>query len=217
MLIYRLLQYVAIVADLAIVVFLYYIFKAIKSFIKKEKLTFSEWIDNIGWDLDKLAGNFTKGILIVAAVAMLLTNTAVHQFVGVKNLKIKPEGTYCFYVEATRWGGKTYTLPAQVRVEKEIDEVAEGKSKTYTYYFIEKVFFSNGGYLDVDDSEPDEINEASTTWDKNDDEWQLVLLNEPAYSPDVEETNNATVLDMVYLLLESVSVFVFLYALFKRK
>ena len=217
MLIYRLLQYVAIVADLAIVVFLYYIFKAIKSFIKKEKLTFSEWIDNIGWDLDKLAGNFTKGILIVAAVAMLLTNTAVHQFVGVKNLKIKPEGTYCFYVEATRWGGKTYTLPAQVRVEKEIDEVAEGKSKTYTYYFIEKVFFSNGGYLDVDDSEPDEINEASTTWDKNDDEWQLVLLNEPAYSPDVEETNNATVLDIVYLLLESVSVFVFLYALFKRK
>ena len=133
------------------------------------------------------------------------------------NLKLKPEGTYCFYVEATRNYSKTYTLPAQIRIEKESEEVGEGKERTYTYYYIEKVIFSNGGYLDTGDLGSVEINEASYFYDNEDNEWELVLLNEHAYSPNVKETNNATWFDISFLSLEIISISILIYALFKNK
>lgn len=213
---YRLLEYISFVADFSIPIVLYYTYQAIKGFFKKQKMTFKEWVDEIGCELYNLAGKWSQIILIVSAVAMLITNTAVHQLIGINNLKLKPEGTYCFYVEATRNDGKTYTLPAQVRVEKETDEVKEGKRRTYTHYYIERVFFSNGGYLNTEYTDYVDINDSTYHYDGESD-WNLVLLNEHAYSPNVKETNNATWLDITFLSIETISISIILYALFKGK
>lgn len=214
---YRLLKYVSFVADFSILIFLYYIYQAIKSFFKKQKWSFKEWIDEIGCELYGIAGKWSQIILIISSIALLVTNTTIHQFVGINNLELKPEGTYCFYVEATSNSGKNYTLPAQIRIEKESEEVGEGKERTYTYYYIEKVVFSNGGYLNTEDLESVKINEATYFYDNDDNEWELVLLNEHAYSPDIKETNNATWFDITFLSLEIISISILLYALFKNK
>ena len=211
MFLYRLLKYISFVADFSILILIYYIWVGIK-----QKLSFSEWTSLIKYENSNLLGHYSQIILIIAAVAMLITNTAVHQLVGVNNLELKPEGTYCFYVEATRDGGKTYTLPAQIRIEKETDEVAEGKTRTYTYYHIEKVFFSNGGYLDTVDTDPVEINKSTYYYDGEND-WSLVLLNEHAYSPNVEETNNATWPELLFLIFESACIGILLYSLLKKE
>ena len=217
MFIYRLLGYVSNIASFICIITLgYYIFKAIRSSVKRERMSFKEWISDIKYEVQNFAGNFTNVFLIISLIATLLTNTAIHQLVGIHNLKLKPEGTYCFYVEAHRYGGKTYTLPAQIRVEKETDEVSEGKTRTYTYYYIEKVFFSNGGWLDAEDYEPDSINEPSYHYESKGDGWELVLLNEHAYSPNVEETNNADWFGITVMLLEVLSISFLLYALHQK-
>ena len=213
---YRLLKYISLVADFSILIILYYTYQAIKGFFKKQKWTFKEWIDEIGSEIYGLAGKWSQIILIVSSIALLLTNTTIHQFVGINNLKLKPEGTYCFYVEATSSYGKTYTLPAQIRIEKESEEVGEGKERTYTYYYIEKVVFSNGGYLNTEDLESVEINESSYFYDDEDNKWELTLLNEHAYSPNIKETNTATWFDITFLSLEIISMSILLYALFKN-
>ena len=216
MLIYRLLGYVSNIATfLCIITLGYYIFTAIRRLVKRERISFCEWIREIKYDVQNFAGSFTKVFLIVSLIATLITNTTIHHLVGIHNLKLKPEGTYCFYVEAQSYGGKTYTLPAQIRVEKETDEVND-KRKTYTYYYIEKVFFSNGGWLNTEDNEPVYINEPSYHYESGGDEWELVLLNEHAYSPYVEETNNASWLDMTFMFVEVLSISFLLYALCRK-
>jgi hypothetical protein len=214
---YRILRYISFVSSLAILLVLYYVFKAIKGLFTGNKYSFVEWIDEIGYELYSFPGKWSKVILITSFVAMLLTNTTVHQLVGINNLELKPEGTYCFYVKATSPTGKSYTLPAQIRIEKETDEVGE-KTRTRTYFYIQKVYFTNGGYLDTDDGEPDEIDQASYFYEDFDDyaSWDLVLLNEHAYSPYVHETNNADWLDLTFLSIETISFIIVLVALLRQ-
>jgi len=211
MFIYRLLRYVAIIADFSILIVIYYIWVGIK-----QKLSFSKWISLIKYENSNLLGHYSQIILIVVAIAMLNTNPAVHQLVGVNNLELKPEGTYCFYVEAMRDGGRTYTLPAQIRVENETHDVGEGKTRTYRHYYIERVFFSNGGYLDTVDTDSVDINESTSYYD-GEDYWSLVLLNEHAYSPNVEETNNATWPEILFLIFKSACIGILLYSLVKKE
>ena len=164
-----------------------------------------------------LAGNLTKNLIIISSVALLLTSPTIHQLVGINNIKLKPEGTYCFYVEAKKQGEKTYTLPAKIRIEEEREEVSENKERIYRFYYIEKVYFPNGGWLDTEDLDEVELNEASYFYDDNDDEWELTLLNEHAYTPEVAETNNATWIQIVFLSIGIASIIIVLYAISKRK
>jgi hypothetical protein len=80
------------------------------------------------------------------------------------------------------------------------------------------VYFTNGGYLDTDDGEPDEIDQASYFYENFDDyaSWDLVLLNEHAYSPYVHETNNADWLDLTFLSIETISFIIVLVALLRQ-
>lgn len=215
MFIYNIIETVSSIAvTLCTLTSVYYIWKMAKSFFQGQKLSFSDCIAPIRDLVGNLAGSITKPLLIVSLIATIITSTAIHQLVGVHNLQLKPEGTYCFYVEANRYGANTYVLPAQVRVEKDTEEVSEGKKRTFTYYYIEKVFFSNGGWLDTEESEPTEINESTYYYDYDaDDEWELVLLNEHAYSPYVPETNNADWLDITFLFIKVLSIGFSLFAL----
>jgi hypothetical protein len=85
MFLYRLLTYIAIPAVFPILVVLYYLYQIIKSLLKKRKRSLSAWIDQIGDEIHGLAGNYTTILLIVSVIAFLLTNTAVHQWVGINN------------------------------------------------------------------------------------------------------------------------------------
>lgn len=214
---YRLLEWLADIAFFPILIVLYYVFKAIQMHFKKQKWTFNEWIEVIGRELYGLAGNWSKNLIIASSIALLLTNPVIHHFVGINNLKIKPDGTYCFYVEATRNGSKTYTLPAQIRIEEYREDEDERTTRIYRYYYIERVFFSNGGYLNTEDLDDVDINKPTVFYDKDDNEWELVLLNEHAYTPEVKETNNVSWLSLSLLLIESVSIIIILYALSKSK
>lgn len=215
MILYRLLEYISFVADFSILIVLYYVFKVIKGWFQKDHWTFNEWIGTIGYELYEIAGKASNIIGIISVIALLLTNTTIHQLVGVNNLKLKPEGVYCFFVEVTKLGGETCTLPAQIRIEKETDD-SDDRTKAHKYYYIEKVFFSNGESIYVDDFEPDEIDEPSYYHDVYDNEWKLILLNEHAYSPEIKETNNANWFNIIFLLIEVLSISVILYALYKN-
>lgn len=217
MIFYRLLKWLADIAFFPILIVLYYVFKAIQGLFRKQKWTFNEWIEVIGRELYGFAGNWTKNLIIVSAIALLLTNPAIHQLVGINNIRIKPVGTYCFYVEATRNGSKTYTLPAQIRIEEYDEDEDEGRVRVYRYYYIERVYFSNGGYLDTDYLDDVDINKPAVFYDDDNNEWELVLLNEHAYTPEVKETNNASWLPMAFLFIEVVSIIIVLYALSKSK
>ena len=174
----------------------------------QDGFSFSTWMRSMKKGLQSFSrfmlGNLLLPALIVALVSTLISSTVLHQLIGIHNLELKPDGTYCFYVEAHRTGSSTYVLPAQIRVFNDVDK---GESE----YFIEKVYFSNGGWLDADDGESDAIGEPSYFYD-DDDEWSLTLLNQHAYSPYVTETNNANWLNITILLIQTISISLLLYA-----
>lgn len=207
---YRLLMLLsAFPVGLSVLFVAYSVYYAIKRKVQGTPFTFAKWIEWISIELSGFGG-YLKAVLIISLVAVFVTSPAVHQLVGVHNLELKPEGDYCFYVEATRNGSKTYTLPARVSVQKEYEEDHDGKSRSRKVYYIEKVFFSNGGWLDTWDTDPVAIGDSTLFLDEE-DEWDLVLLNEHAYSPYVNETNNAGFLDIAIVLLEALCVGFLLY------
>lgn len=217
MILFRLLRWTSGFAFFPILIVLYYGFKAVQGVFNGQKWAFNEWIEIVGHELYGLAGDWSRNIIIASLIALLLTNSAIHQLVGINNLNIEPDGTYCFYVAATKNGEKTYTLPAQIRVEEEHEEVDERTEKIYRYYFIERVYFSNGGYLDTEDLDAVKIDEPAIFYDNSDNEWELILLNKHAYTPEIKETNNASWVAIAFLIVEVSSIAVVLYALSKTK
>lgn len=183
----------------------------------KERKAFSDSVSDIDTFTKSNLGKYRSLLIVISLIGLLITSTAIHQLVGVHNLELKPEGTYCFYVEAQRQGSKTYVLPARVEVVKEEIDRDERSVTIRTYYYIKTVFFSNGGCLDVDDGETDPIGKPTDFWDiENDEDWELTLLNEHAYSPYVEETDNADWLDLTFLFLK-ITPHIFLLWLFIKK
>ena len=216
MFIYRLLKYASkFLIGACILVFGYYVWKAIRGIIKKD-FSVDIWLAGIRNEVDSWFGKYAKPLLIVALLSTLLTNTAVHQFFGIYNLKILPAGTYCFYVEASQFGEKNYTVPAAVKIEKETEEVGDNKERTYTYYYIERFFFSNGNEIELDVRDSVEINKSAYHIDSNGDEWELTLLNKHAYSPQIKETNNANWIIITFLSIEVISVLFLLFAMYRK-
>ena len=200
MLLYDLLNlFSGLVAIFSFLILVGYIFSFVKQVFKKENPSLSGWLNQMSRDTKEFRGNALLVVLVIALFGRLVAAPSVHQLIGVHDLTLKPDGTYCFYVEATPRGGKTYTLPAEVR-------------KSSGDYSIERVFFANGGYLSV--YEFAEIEERIGHYSKDDVDWDLVLLNEHAYSPMVIETDNATGKDVSLLVLEilPIAVFIFLFA-----
>lgn len=213
MLIYGFLK---VVAALALLLCAYTI---ICYLLNSRNMSFNTWSRQFQDNVSGFWGDIAKPFLILALIATLITNTAIHQIVGIHNLELKPDGVYCFYVEASRSSEKSYTLPAQILVVTESFEAGEGRNVNRRKYYIQQVFFSNGGYLDTNECESIEIGEACCYYDTNtDDEWDLVLLNEHAYSPHVVESNNANWLNTILLVVKLSSISFTLYVLcHKRK
>ena len=203
MLLYDLLNWgSAIVAFLCFWVFAYYAFSLLKQVLTKKKPSFRSWLGQISSDLKEIRKDYLLVVLVVALCGRLVAAPAIHQLVGVHDLTLKPDGTYCFYVEATPRGGKTYTLPAEIR-------------KSDGNYYIDRVLFSNGGCLSPNGIEA-EIGKCTSFTSKDEENWDLVLLNEHAYSPMVEETDNATKKHIFLLVLEVLPIAVFIVLLLRK-
>ena len=201
-----------LVAVVALFIIVGYIWTAIRDAFKEKKTSPFEWFENIKLDMQR-NGNQRKWALVLAFsfVAYLLTDSAIHQLVGIHNLEITPNGTYCFYVEASRSKGKTYTLPAQIRVDTEYYDVSPDKTEVRKEYYVEKVFFSNGGWLDFVNQDPVDIGKSAWFYE-NEEEWSIKLLNEHAYSPFVIETSNAETTDFLRLFAETAPILFLLFA-----
>ena len=215
MFIFNLLKYISYsLMGVCLLIFVCCVWKAIRSIIKRN-FSVNKWLVEIRSDLVDWFGNHAKWFLIAALLSILLTNTAVHQFVGIYNLKILPAGTYCFYVEAFQSDGKTYTVPAEVKIKKESEEIGD-KNRTYTYYYIERFFFSNGNEIELNVWDSVEINEPAYHIDLNGDEWNLTLLNKHAYSPQIKETNNVNRIDVTFLAIEVIPILFLLFAMYRK-
>ena len=88
---------------------------------------------------DKLSLQSSKIIAIVIHLFLIFTLLFGSNYFVIKNfdcddLRLMPDGTYCYYVKATNEKGKTYTLPANIQ-------------KTEGSYSVYNVYFDNGGYL----------------------------------------------------------------------
>jgi hypothetical protein len=109
-------------------------------------------------------------------------------------LEYENGGTYCYYVQVIPQYGDNavYTLPGQIRVE--VDEYDDGEKRHYNReYFIEKVFFDDGTYLDFTNNGEDTTLTGSVTLeDQYEEEWKCTIINEHAYSSEFKETTHVT-------------------------
>lgn len=145
--------------------------------------------------------------LIFSMIAVVFTNAAAQEVLGIYNIELKPSGTYCYYVNIKNEKYE-YTLPAQIRIEHYSTDYFNGsleRHKVHKDYHIEKVYFSNGGYLYFEDFSV-ELNESATNCDQNNKKWECTLLNKHAYSPNIVETKHTSTNNICFLIFELASI-----------
>lgn len=104
-------------------------------------------------------------LLVCTFVLIFSENQLVWLMDGKTDLRIAPEGTYCYYVVAGRdEDSNEYTLPAKIQ-------------KSDGTYYVENVYFSNGGYLYLKNGENIEFNETFYCEDQDGDIWEMRLTN----------------------------------------
>ncbi len=194
LMIFKLLSYFSIsVACVSLLVIGYNVFNTFRWYPIKE--FFSGFFEGIGDSLYSFNIKAAFILLCIALVGTVVSSSAVQQWIGVGDIRVKPEGTYCYYVEC-----EDNYFPARVRVEEEIKQ-SGNKEKTETYFYIEQIFFSKKSQPKFD-CDPVDLNKEEYLYTENGDFVSVILLNETAKSPYVKETNNATGIDITFLCIE---------------
>ena len=116
-------------------------------------------------------------ISFIVSFVILFSNNQFVILLGCEDIRVMPEGTYCYYVYATNENGKTYTLPAKIEKINRLQ------------YFVENIYFKNGGYLYFSDGDYIEYEDTFTSWDQNENDWEIELTNKKVYHEKVAETN----------------------------
>ena len=154
--------------------------------LKKGKESELEKFDTIS----ELFSNYPVRYILLGAAIILITIWSFDWFkevVGYDNINYKPRGTYCYYVEIQN--AKKYVLPAKISVSIEEYEDAEGHSYTSRKYYIEKAYWTNGGYLLFEGNDSDiTINDTITLYDQNENQWEVELVNKSALCNDFNNT-----------------------------
>lgn len=179
--------------------------KAIKN---KEKLPFKKLTNSVCSFFGGKNSRWIIPLLIISFFTALISNNVVQELIGIDDIRLKDEGTYSYYVEISN-DKYNYTLPAQIRIEKDIDvtETENGATtKTRNCYTVERVYFTNGGYLDFDSDYITDIKETSYGIDQKGDYWEYTILNKHAYSPYIKETSALNFINIFLLILEIVTI-----------
>ncbi len=146
------------------------------------------FLDAITLSLDSFKGK-SICVSIVSIIMCLMVFLGSRQIIiglGCQDIRVMPEGTYCYYVEATNEKGKTYTLPARV---KKIGE------KTYG---VSNVYFDNGGFLYFSDFDYVEYDDEFYSWDQRGNEWHIKFTPNKAYHEKVTETEPFEPLGLIF-------------------
>jgi hypothetical protein len=124
--------------------------------------------------------SFIIGGLVIVLLSAF-SCTTIREIIGYDNIGLKPDGEYCYFVNLSN-GRKTYTLPAKIYIDS-----SEENRKTYD---VSTVYWSNGGYLYFDnDDYISDFHEKISTYDQNDNKWEINIINKSAYCPRMKETS----------------------------
>lgn len=159
--------------------------------------------------------SFKGSVLWVSLVSILMSLIVLfsnNQFVimlGCNDIRIMPDGTYCYYVYATNEKDKTYTLPANIT---KIDRLQ---------YYIENVYFKNGGYLYFSDGDYFKYNDTFEEYDQNNRRWKIELTNYKTSHEKVDETKpfkpTSIIISFVEVFVIWLSTIIYILQLRKRK
>ena len=146
---------------------------------------------------------YTIVFIIIIAIT-IITSREITFYLGLKDLNIIPNGTYTYYVEMTKISsGTTYTEPAVIVKGSDCYEADEEHTKCIPVYYVERIYFANGGYITFDDDNIVAIDTEMNVVDHKGNEYVVILLNRHAYIKDVIESHPSLfqILEVVYLLL----------------
>lgn len=131
-------------------------------------------------------------ICLVCCFVMVFSDSySVWALDGKTDLCTAPEGTYCYYVIARRDdSSKQYTLPAKI-------------NKLEGDYFVENIYFSNGGYLYFNSYEYSEYGETIRNADQDGDFWKIKLTNRKTYHSSVTESYSVNFWRMFLLIVSN--------------
>lgn len=153
-------------------------------------------------------------IVILAVLTLFLADSnTFRELIGSNSLEGKNSGTYCYYVSLES-DDDSYTLPGQIEVVVEVDPWVDGygnERRDYSrQYYIEKVFFPDGDYLDFTEYSDytSSLDKSILLYDQYERQWKCTILNEHAYCDQVEETSFITTRSVIELF---VIVFIVLY------
>jgi hypothetical protein len=173
-----------------IISFFYALFAAIEFVSSAKKQSHPLALDLLYGNIKNLKAKTFLSSFVGLFICFLILFSS-NQFVislGCEDIRVMPEGTYCYYVKATNENGKTYTLPAKIEKILDTYEYDEGKTKTKTVYYINNVYFKNGGYLYFEDCYTD-YDTAEIFLDQRDRDWKIKITPYKAYHEKVLETN----------------------------
>lgn len=127
--------------------------------------------------------------LVCAFVLFFSNRDIVWLLDGKDDLRLAPDGTYCYYVIANRDdSSKQYTLPAKINKH-------EGD------YFVENVYFPNGGYLYFNSYEYREFDELIHDADQDCDFWEIRLTNRKTTNLNVTERYTVNFWEMFFTVI----------------
>lgn len=182
------------ISNIGLTIGLIFFVTVIYSAIKKEPLYGNE------------KKSFIKGIqcvLFISLIFTLITNPVVNELIGNNDIRIKPNGTYCYLVEI-----ENHYIPAQVLVvteETDFDDygpVGEG-------YYIQKIFINEDQHIDFYYKDVP-LNKSYPIDDESDNTWRVKLLNQHIQSPLVKETTSIHASKIFYLCM---SIFLILFSI----
>lgn len=197
-------------SSLALLFCIIAIISSLKEFLKsiksKEKLPLKKLTNSVCSFFGSKNSRWVIPLLIISFFTTLISNNIVQELIGVDDIRLKDEGIYSYYVEISN-DKYNYTLPAQIRIGKDISvtETENGETtKTRNCYIVERVYFTNGGYLDFDSDYITDIKETFYGMDQKGDYWEYTILNKHAHSPYIKETSALNFINIFLLILEIV-------------
>lgn len=167
-------------------------------------LIFNSWSYERNAIANKILGKSRVRVFITCLllfVMIIFSNFDMYALFGGSDIRFMSDGRYCYNVSAHRFLSNTYTLPASVRKETN----GFGNSK----YYIEKIYFKNGGYLVFDEDDYATLDDYNYLIDQNGEEWAVKLCNQHANHKDVLESKPISFWGAILALFELVTLSLF--------
>lgn len=134
----------------------------------------------------------TITVSLCMAFVILFSNRYFAIKLGCDDIRVMPEGEYCYYVLATNEKGKTYTLPAKI-LKRYTEYQDENGTEIQSNYYVEEVRFKNGGYLYFDDTCELYYNKKTNVFgnkalDQNERYWHIEFTGRKTHNKNIKET-----------------------------